>query len=363
VFVTQNGVFLEKKFLKREKNEQKVHLEEVQDELVGNDSTSNANVAEQAETPVVIEAPPQPRKSARLHKLRGGLLLLDDDEPTNYAEAMMDLDSEKWQSAMRSEIDSMGDNQVWNLVDPLDWVRPIECKWIYKKKKDMDGNVHVYKARLVAKGFRHVQGIDYDETFTPIAMLKSIRIILAIAAYFNYEIWQMDVKTVFLNGNLEEDVYMIQPEGFVDPNNARKISKLKKSIYGLKQASRSWNIRFDELVKGFGFHLNEEEPCVYKKESGSAVVFLILYVDGILLIGNDIPMLQLIKTSLNNSFSMKDLGEAAYILGIKIYRDRSRRLIRLSQDTYIDKVLKWFNMEQSKRGFLPVSHGMRFSDK
>ncbi|WVZ90430.1 hypothetical protein U9M48_036732 [Paspalum notatum var. saurae] len=194
-------------------------------------------------------------------------------------------------------------------------------------------------------------------------MLKSIWIILAIAAYFDYEIWQMDVKTAFLNGNLEEDVYIIQPEGFVDPNNAKKICKLKKSIYGLKQASRSWNIHFDEVIKGFGFRQNEEEPCVYKKASGSAVVFLILYVDDILLIGNDIPMLQSVKTSLNNSFSMKDLGEAAYILGIKIYRDRSRRLIGLCQDTYIDKVLKRFSMEQSKKGFLPMSHGMRFSEK
>jgi hypothetical protein len=108
----------------------------------------------------------------------------------------------------------------------------------------MDGNVHVYKARLVAKGFRQVQGIDYDETFSLVAMLKSIRIILAIAVYFDYEIWQMDVKTAFLNGNLEETVYMIQPEGFVDPNNAGKICKLKKYIYGLTQASQSWNIRF-----------------------------------------------------------------------------------------------------------------------
>jgi hypothetical protein len=123
-----------------------------------------------------------------------------------------------------------------------------------KGKKDMDGNVHVYKARLVTKGFRQVQGIDYDETFSPVAMLKSIRVILAIAAYFDYVIWQMDVKTTFLNGILEEDMYMIQPEGFVDPNNARKICKLKKSIYGLKQASQSWNIHFDEAVKGFGFH-------------------------------------------------------------------------------------------------------------
>ena len=147
-------------------------------------------------------------------------------------------------------------------------------------------------------------------------MLKSVQIILAIAAYFDYEIWQMDVKTAFLNGNLTEDVYMMQPKGFVDPTNAGKICQLQKSIYELKQASQSWNIRFDEVVKGFGFHQNEEEACVYKKESGSSVAFLILYVDDILLIGNDIPMLESVKTSLKNSFSTKDLGEAAYILGI-----------------------------------------------
>ena len=129
----------------------------------------------------------------------------------------------------------------------------------------------------------------------------------------------MDVKTAFLNGHLSEDVYMTQPEGFVDPKNAVKICKLQRSIYGLKQASRSWNIRFDEVVKGFGFIKNEEEPCVYKKASGSALIFLVLYVDDILLIGNDIPMLEVVKTSLRKCFSMKDLGEAAYILGIRIY--------------------------------------------
>jgi hypothetical protein len=154
---------------------------------------------------------------------------------------------------------------------------------------------------------------------------------------------------------------MIQPEGFVDPTNAGKVCKLKKSIYGLKQASRSWNIHFDEVVKGFGSLQNEEEACVYKKESGSSVAFIILYVDDILLIGNDIPMLESIKTSLKNSFSMKDLGEAIYILGIRIYRDRLRRLIGLSQDTYIKKELKHFSMEQSKKGFLPMSHGIRLS--
>ena len=118
-------------------------------------------------------------------------------------------DSEKWQDAMKSKIESMKENQVWNLIDPPDGVKTLECKWIYKKKNDMDGNIHIHKAWLVAKGFRQVQGVDYDDTFSLIAMLKSVRIILSIAAYFDYEIWQMDVKTSFLNGNMTEDVYMM----------------------------------------------------------------------------------------------------------------------------------------------------------
>ena len=221
--------------------------------------------------------------------------------------------------------------------------------------------MQTYKARLVAKGFKQTHGIDYDETFSPVTMLKSIRILIAIVAYHDYEIWQMDVKTAFLNGNLLEDVYMTQPEGFVQPKNSGKVCKLQRSIYGLKQASRSWNLRFDESVKGFGFVKNEDEPCVYKKISGSTIVFLVLYVDDILLIGNDIHTLQNVKSWLGKCFSMKDLGEAAYILGIKIYRDRSKRLIGLSQSAYIDKVLKRFSMQDSKRGYLPMSHAITLS--
>jgi hypothetical protein len=161
----------------------------------------------------------------------------------------------------------------------------------------------------------------------------------------------MDVKMTFLNGNMTEDVYMTQPESFVDPKLDGKICKLQKSIYGLKQASRSWNLHFDEVVNWFGFIKNIEEPCVYKKVSGSTVVFLVLYVDGILLIRNDISMMEVIKSSLRKSFPMKDLGEVAYILGIMIYRDRSKRLIGLSQDAYIDKILNQFNMQDSKKVF------------
>jgi hypothetical protein len=173
----------------------------------------------------------------------------------------------------------------------------------------------------------------------------------------------MDVKMAFHNGNLTEDVYMTQPKSFVDPKHAGKICKLQRSIYGLKQASRGSNLCFDEVVKGFGFIKNVEEPYLYKKVSGSAIVFLVLYVDDILLIGNYISMMEAIKSSLRKSFSMKDLGEVAYIWGIKIYRDRSKRLIGLNQDAYIDKILKQFNMQDSKKGFLPMLHGTTLSKK
>src|SRR3989337_3951574 len=184
-------------------------------------------------------------------------------------------------------------------------------------------------------------------------MLKSVRIMLAIAAFYNYEIWQMDVKTAFLNGFLKEELYMMQPDGFVNPKGADKVCKLQRSIYGLVQASRSWNICFDEVIKAYNFIQTFGEACIYKKVSGSSVAFLILYVDDILLIRNDIEFMDSIKGYLNKNFSMEDLSEAAYILGIKIYRDRSRRLIVLSQSMYIDKILKRFKMENANKRFSP----------
>ena len=135
----------------------------------------------------------------------------------------------------------------------------------------------------------------------------------------------MDVKTAFLNGRIDEDIYMAQPEGYVNPKFPNRVCKLNRSIYGLKQASRQWNKRFDEEIKRFGFTQNLDEPCVYQKASGSKSIFLILYVDDILIMGKDIPSLHEVKAYLGKCFSMKDLGEAAFILGIKIYRDRSQR--------------------------------------
>nr|GEV85698.1 putative zinc finger, CCHC-type [Tanacetum cinerariifolium] len=171
----------------------------------------------------------------------------------------------------------------------------------------------------------------------------------------------MDVKTAFLNGYLNEEVYMEQLEGFVNLKYLNRVYKLKRVIYGLKQASRQWNKRFDDEIKKFGFTQNRDEPCVYLKASGSNITFLILYVDDILIMGNSIPMLQSVKTYLGKCFAMKDLGEAAYILGIKIYKDRSKRLIGLCQSAYIETILKRYCMENSKRGSILMQEKLKLS--
>ncbi|KAJ9543891.1 LOW QUALITY PROTEIN: hypothetical protein OSB04_023598 [Centaurea solstitialis] len=370
VFVPRNEKFLEEKFLSSGNTRKDVDLHEVDEEYttpIVEPEIQHENVEPQSE-PIEEVQTQDLRRSSRVRQEPDrylGFLVSQDsgdlNEPTSYGEAVSGNESKQWQEAMKAEMQSMYDNQVWELTDLPQHCRAVGRKWVFKKKTDMDGKVHTFKARLVVKGFTQTHGIDYDETFSPVAMLKSIRILMAISAYFNYEIWQMDVKTAFLNGKLTEDVYMEQPEGFEDPKNPNKVCKLLKSIYGLKQASRSWNLHFDERIKEFGFAKSEFEPCVYTKFSGSIVTFLVLYVDDILLIGNDVPTLQSVKSWLSKCFQMKDLGEAAYILGIKIYRNRSKRLIGLSQCTYIDKILKKFRMDESKKGFIPMQHGIVLS--
>ena len=166
---------------------------------------------------------------------------------------MNDIDAHHWVKVMKFELDSMYSNQIWDLVKAPNGIKLVSCKWVYKRKRGIDGNVETFKVMLVAKGYTQKEGIDYEETFSLVAMLKSIRILLSIAAYYDYEIWQIDVKTTFLNGNLEEENYMMQPKGFIAKNQENMVCKLKMSIYGLKQAFRSWNIRFDQAIKSFGF--------------------------------------------------------------------------------------------------------------
>ncbi|GJS40494.1 retrotransposon protein, putative, ty1-copia subclass [Tanacetum coccineum] len=184
---------------------------------------------------------------AEEHELR------DLGKPANYKATLLDPESDKWLNAMNVEMQSMRDNKVWELVDLPPNGKTIGHKWLFKKKTGMDGAVYTYKARLVAKGFTQTTGIDYEETFSPVADIRAIKILIAIAAFYDYEIWQMDVKPAFLNGYLNKEVYMEQPEGFVNPKYPNRVCKLKHSIYGLKQASRKWNKRFDDEIKKFGF--------------------------------------------------------------------------------------------------------------
>jgi hypothetical protein len=184
---------------------------------------------------------------------------------------------------------------------------------------------------------------------------------MALVAHYDLELHQMDVKTAFLNGNIEETIYMVQPENFVSGDPKNMVCKLTKSIYGLKQASRQWYLKFHQVILSFGFEMNVIDECVYHKFIGSKCIFLVLYVDDILLATNDIGLLHETKRFLSNKFEMKDLGDASFVLGIQIHRDRSQGTLGLSQRSYIDKVLKRFCMQDCKPGDTPISKGDKFS--
>nr|GEV03156.1 hypothetical protein [Tanacetum cinerariifolium] len=338
VLVARNAEFLENNLIDQEASGSLEDLEIIQEEHTHPSLDTSLNYEEDD---LEIDEPQSDivpiRRSTRTRHASDRMCLYIDaeehelgdlGEPANYKAALLDPESKKWLNAMNVEMQSMKDNEVWVLVELPPNGKTVGSKWLFKKKIDMDGNVHINKARLVAKGYTQTLGIDYEEIFSPVADIRAIRILIAIAAYYDYEIWQMDVKTVFLNGYLNEEVYMEQPEGFVNPKYSNRVCKLKRSIYGL---------------------------------NGSNITFLILYVDDILIMGNIIPMLQSVKTCLGKCFAMKDLGEVAYILGIKIYRDRSKRLIDSCQSAYIEKILKRYCMENSKRRSISMQEKLKLS--
>jgi hypothetical protein len=171
-----------------------------------------------------------------------------ENDPESFSQAMSCKESELWYDAMKEEMNSIKSNEVWDLVELPNGAKAIGCKWVFKTKKDSLGNIERYKARLVAKGFTQKEGIDYTETFSPVSKKDSLRVIMALVAHFDLELQQMDVKTTFLNGDLEEEVYMKQPEGFPSSDGEQLVCKLKKSLYGLKQASRQWYLKFHNVI-------------------------------------------------------------------------------------------------------------------
>ncbi|GJY28831.1 zinc finger, CCHC-type containing protein [Tanacetum coccineum] len=244
-----------------------------------------------------------------------------EEDPRTLSEAMDSRDVAFWKEAVQSEIDSIMHNDTWELTDLPPGCKALGCKWILKRKMKVDGSIDKYKARLVIQGFRQKEGIDFFDTYAPVARISTIRLLLALAAIHDLVIHQMDVKTAFLNGDLDEEIYMKQPEGFVMPGHESKVCKLKKSLYGLKQAPKQWHQKFNDVVLSNGFSLNQADKCVYRKfdASGKGVI-ICLYVDDMLIFGTDLDQVNKTKEFLSSNFDMKDLGEAEVTLGIRIKR-------------------------------------------
>ena len=254
---------------------------------------------------------------------------------------MKSVDATFWKDAIHSELESIVANHTWELVELPRGCKTIGCKWVFKKKLKADGFIYKFKARLVAKGYTKREGIDYFDTYSPVTRLTTIMILIAMALIHKLIVHQMDVKIAFLNGNLDEEIYMDQPEGFVVQGQESKVCKLRKSLYGLKQTPKQWHEKFDNTLISNGFVVNESDRCVYNKFFGDSGVIICLYVDDMLILGTDMDVVKSTKDLLSSNFDVKELGEADVILRIKIIRNSKG--ITLSQSHYVEKVLKKFN--------------------
>jgi hypothetical protein len=253
-----------------------------------------------------------------------------ETDPSSFKEAMKSRHSFEWLDTMNDEMKSMSTNDVWYLVEIPKGAKTVGFKWVYKTKQDSKGNIERFKERLMAKGFTQREGIDYTKIFSPVSSKDSFRIIMTLVAHYDLELHQIDVNTTFLNGNLQENVYMAQPEGFAVEGKEHMGCKLKKSLYGLRQASRQWYIKFDGVIRSFDFAENKVDNCIYVKFKRKDFTILMLYVDGILLASSDKNILYETKSFLFSNFDMKDLGDASYVLGIEIHLYRTKGVLGLS---------------------------------
>ncbi|GJZ01127.1 retrovirus-related pol polyprotein from transposon TNT 1-94 [Tanacetum coccineum] len=261
-------------------------------------------------------------------------------EPKNIKEAMAD---SAWIEAMQDELHQFDRLKVWELVDKPFGKMVIKLKWLWKNKKDEDQTVIRNKARLVAKGYAQEEGIDFEESFAPVARLEAVRIFVAYAAHKFFPIYQMDVKTAFLNGPLKEEVYVAQPEGFVDPDHPEQVYLLRKALYGLKQAPRAWYDELSNFLMSKGFTKGTIDPTLFKIKYGEDILLVQIYVDDIIFGSTNPKYSKRFEKLMHSRFEMSLMGEMKFFLGLQIHQ--SPKGIFINQAKYALEILKKHNMD------------------
>jgi hypothetical protein len=276
-----------------------------------------------------------------------------DSEPSCYEEASS---QPVWRDAMMEEYQSIMKNDVWDIVPRPKGKSVVTSKWIYKIKHAADGSIEKHKARFVARGFSQVEGIDYEETFAHVARYTSIQTIIALASALGWRLHQMDVKTTFLNGEIEEEVYIEQPDGFVIHGKESHVCRLKKALYGLKHAPHAWYARIDGYLMSLGFSKSVVDANLYYKVVDGESLILILYVDDLFLTGVE-HLIAWCKHELASKFDMKDLGMMHYFLGLEVWQRTDE--IFLSQGKYTVEILRRFGMLDCKSMTTPMVTNMK----
>ncbi|KAJ8709817.1 hypothetical protein PYW08_000038 [Mythimna loreyi] len=278
------------------------------------------------------------------------------EESLTYDDVMNSSEREEWCKAMEDELQSFHENEAWELVEKPSGVRVVNCKWVYKKKLNSDNSVR-FRARLVAKGFTQLEGIDYKETFSPVLKYSTLKLLFAISVNLDLSIRHFDVTTAFLNGHLDEVVYMQLPPNLKNENSMYKVLKLKKAIYGLKQSARAWYKKAENSLLELGYKKSAYEPCLFIKLSGNITTFIALFVDDFFVFSNCTKELDYLKSQLSTSFKLKDLGELRQCLGMNVKIENGK--IFVDQKLFIEKLLSKFNMNNCKSAETPMEVNLK----
>ncbi|PPQ83632.1 hypothetical protein CVT26_000950 [Gymnopilus dilepis] len=284
-------------------------------------------------------------------------------EPRDVREARRRPDWPLWEKAIQEELDVLKAARTWDLVDAPANANIVGSKWVFRAKKDAAGNVIRYKARLVAQGFSQVPGVDYFDTFAPVARLASIRTVLAIAAVEDFEIHQIDIKGAYLNGVLtsNEVIFMRQPPGYEAPDSHGKVCRLRKTLYGLKQSGRRWYQRLVEIMKELGFSRCEVDQAVFYRRRKDGMMIVLVHVDDCTIVASAQPLIDRFKTEIARHVGISDLGELHWILGIEIRRIREQRTIHLSQRSYLESTFRRYGIDNLKPVSMPMDPNSRLT--